>query len=588
MKKFLSLLVCLSVLLLSRAQTTQELTNVINTKPISITTTGVSANSTNLFSVDLTTTGFRSIQVTITGTWVGTVSFQASSDNFTTTDNITVYQTTTGTWSTTTTANGTFDINTRGYRYIRVRTTAYTSGTINSTAYGILSNSLSPTFMADAMLLSGTPTGTQLGLITNSINYGKSTAGGGAYVEVKVTPSGAQQTALGDISAVTGQATMANSIPVTLASNQSSIPVTMTSTTVTGSVAVTGTFWQATQPVSGTFWQATQPVSGTVAATQSGTWNIGSLTTFPDNEPFNVAQINGVTPLMGNGATGTGSIRVTIASDNTAFTVNAAQSGTWNITNVSGTVSLPTGASTSANQTTEITALQLIDNLPNTIGSTTSGQSGALAFGAVTTSAPTYTTAQSNPLSLQTDGALRVAVTSTNNSANIAQINGVTPLMGNGVTGTGSMRVTLASDMTAISTTGYMSVKFDQTTPGSTNGVSEVASATGGASIFHLVSAATTNATNIKASAGKVYGYYFYNANAAARKITFHNTSGTPTAGASVYFSCVIPPGSGANMLGAPGIDFSSGIAITLVTGTADSDATAVAAGDLIINVIYK
>lgn len=57
----------------------------------------------------------------------------------------------------------------------------------------------------------------------------------------------------------------------------------------------------------------TQPVSGTVTA------NVG---TFPDNEPFNVAQINGVAPLMGNGVTGTGSQRVTIASDNTAFTVN--------------------------------------------------------------------------------------------------------------------------------------------------------------------------------------------------------------------------------------------------------------------------
>lgn len=36
-----------------------------------------------------------------------------------------------------------------------------------------------------------------------------------------------------------------------------------TLTSITNSVAVTGTFWQATQPVSGTFWQATQPVSGT-------------------------------------------------------------------------------------------------------------------------------------------------------------------------------------------------------------------------------------------------------------------------------------------------------------------------------------
>lgn len=57
------------------------------------------------------------------------------------------------------------------------------------------------------------------------------------------------------------------------------------------------------------------------------------------NIPHNEAQINGVTPLMGNGTTGTGSQRVTIASDNTAFSVNAAQSGTWNV----GTVTTLTG-----------------------------------------------------------------------------------------------------------------------------------------------------------------------------------------------------------------------------------------------------
>lgn len=37
------------------------------------------------------------------------------------------------------------------------------------------------------------------------------------------------------------------------------------------------------------------------------------------NSAVNVAQINGVTPLMGNGATGTGSPRVTIANDSTAI-----------------------------------------------------------------------------------------------------------------------------------------------------------------------------------------------------------------------------------------------------------------------------
>lgn len=43
-------------------------------------------------------------------------------------------------------------------------------------------------------------------------------------------------------------------------------------------------------------------------------------------------------------------------------------------------------------------------------GSTTSGQTGTLVQGAVTTAAPTYTTGQTNPLSLTTTGALRVGV----------------------------------------------------------------------------------------------------------------------------------------------------------------------------------
>lgn len=115
----------------------------------------------------------------------------------------------------------------------------------------------------------------------------------------------------------------------------------------------------------------------------------------------NVAQINGVTPLMGNGVTGTGSPRVTIASDNTPFSVNATlsaettkvigtvnqgtspwvtsatQSGTWNINNVSGTISLPTGAATSAAQTTMATnqtgggqKTQIVDGSGNVISAT--------------------------------------------------------------------------------------------------------------------------------------------------------------------------------------------------------------------------
>jgi len=55
-----------------------------------------------------------------------------------------------------------------------------------------------------------------------------------------------------------------------------------------------------------------------------------------------------------------------------------------------------------------LTALQLIDNLPNTQGSTTSGQSGVLTLCATTTAAPTNTTGQSNAFSCDTSGAIRV------------------------------------------------------------------------------------------------------------------------------------------------------------------------------------
>lgn len=84
-----------------------------------------------------------------------------------------------------------------------------------------------------------------------------------------------------------------------------------------------------------------------------------------------------------------------------------ANAGTGTFAISAASLPLPTGASTLAEQQTQTTALQVIDNLPNTLGSTTSGQSGALALGAVTTAAPSYTNAQSNALSLTTAGALR-------------------------------------------------------------------------------------------------------------------------------------------------------------------------------------
>lgn len=118
-----------------------------------------------------------------------------------------------------------------------------------------------------------------------------------------------------------------------------------------------------------------------VQATQSGTWNIGTVATITN--PVTVAQVTASSLNATVVGTGTFSVQLTGATNN--------------INNISGTISLPTGAATSANQQTNAAA-----------GSTTSGQTGGLEMAAVTTAAPTYTTGQTNYLSLNTAGGLRV------------------------------------------------------------------------------------------------------------------------------------------------------------------------------------
>lgn len=118
--------------------------------------------------------------------------------------------------------------------------------------------------------------------------------------------------------------------------------------------------------------------------------------------------------------------------------------------------------------------------------------------------------------------------------------------------------------------------------------VTQTPNTRGGLSTYHLVSAASTNANIVKNSPAQIYGWFIYNNNASARKVAFHNTASSPTAGLAVYMSLVIPPNSGANVSFPSGIAFSAGIAITTVTGIADSDNTAVGANDLNINIFYK
>jgi hypothetical protein len=124
----------------------------------------------------------------------------------------------------------------------------------------------------------------------------------------------------------------------------------------------------------------TQPVSGTVTANQGGTWTV---------QPGNTA-------------------------NTTAWKVD----GSAVTQPVSGTVTANIGTSGSLALDASVTGLEVAQ------ASTTSGQKGAVVQGAVTTNAPAYTTAQTDPVSLDTAGLLRVSIKDTPQNTNAFKVDG--------------------------------------------------------------------------------------------------------------------------------------------------------------------
>jgi hypothetical protein len=115
------------------------------------------------------------------------------------------------------------------------------------------------------------------------------------------------------------------------------------------------------------------------------------------------------------------------------------------------------------------------------------------------------------------------------------------------------------------------------------------AQTSGGHTISRTISAASTNATSVKGSAGQVYGWYLSNTNTSARYLKLYNKATAPTVGTDTPVLTICIPGSGgANVEFTHGIAFGTGIALALTTGAADSDTGAVAANEIIVNLFYK
>jgi hypothetical protein len=340
----------------------------------------------------------------------------------------------------------------------------------------------------------------------------------------------------------------------------------------------------------------TQPVSiSSLPALTAGSALIGKVgidqTTPGTTNAVSVAQIGATTISTGNGVVGAGVQRVAIASDNTAFSVNAVQSGTWNVTNA-GTFAVQIAASaTSIGKAEDVASADGDVGTPSmavrkATPANTSGTDGdyemlQMSAGRLWTSAVIDTALPAGTALIGKVGIDQTSV-GTTNGVSIAQLGANTIATGNGTASTGTLRVSIASD-----STGQIAVA---SVAAGTNTIGDVGikpRTTGGLTTYHLEAAGSTNAAVVKASAGQLFGWFIYNNATSARKVAFHNTASTPTAGASIFFTIVIPAGAAANVFSDIGIAFSSGIAITTVTGLTDASSAAVTVDDLNINLFY-
>lgn len=110
---------------------------------------------------------------------------------------------------------------------------------------------------------------------------------------------------------------------------------------------------------------------------------------------------------------------------------------------------------------------------------------------------------------------------------------------------------------------------------------------TNGSTTSTVNAAATTNATNLKATAGMIYGISAMNASAAIKYVRIYNKATAPTVGTDIPILVVAIPATSSKEIVFPmGLKLATGIGYAITGAAAATDATAVAAGDvqLLIN----
>jgi len=184
-----------------------------------------------------------------------------------------------------------------------------------------------------------------------------------------------------------------------------------------------------------------------------------------------------------------------------------------------------------------------------------------------------------------------------NAAINLAQVGGASVALGQ-TTMSASIPVAIASNQGAVpaSQSGTWTVQPGNTANTTPWLTTQTPGTTGGLSISRTLSAASTNSTNAKGSAGQVYGWYIVNTSAALKYVKLYNKATAPTCGTDTpVITLAIPAasatgiaGAGSNVDFSGGIAFSTGIGYCITGAVADNDTTAVASNDVILNLFYK
>lgn len=524
--------------------------------------------------------------------------------------------------------------------------------------------------IADVVQLGTQVTATDKGLVTNSVIHGKSTAGGGTFVDVKVTPSGAlsTETTITDSALPTGASTLTEQQAQTTKLNSLDAKDFATQTTLASLLAkvIAAPSTEAKQDAILTELQLKANLTETQPIIQTGV-------------QFLFSTVNSTIAQLASGATFTGGVEdvtefpslsfLAFADQNLTITVNQfidpnglklTETQTFSyVANEKFGISFPIngnyiqvvvkneGGSTTTklqvdtaygiiDQTNEIrddfligqaTQTATVNNIFTPTSGTapldvtkyrsfvcqvvSTGTAGTFIFEgsndgvnfqaipvynqALVVRVPIVTAITATASQIMYEGScnfkyirLRIVTTITGGSIRAfttflhSNLGTTSQIVSNGTAA--NFLATVSGTITANIGTGALSA--------GTNAIGDVglqvrANATGAASKTHLVSAATTNPTIVKASAGRLLGWRIYNTNAAVRYVKLHNQTTAPTAGTGVAETIPVPPNGIAQGNIPQGSGFTTGIGMTTVTGGADADATAVGAGDLIIDLYW-